>query len=63
MWHVQKERVKCQQYSILIFQFKSLGLKCYILIQTLSQLDIWLWRYEYSLKFKNNVKHKNLSPL
>ena len=28
-----------------------------------SQWDIWLQRYEYFFKFKNNVKHKNLSPL
>ena len=64
MWHDQGEWVTCRQYSILIFQFKSLiHLKCYMLIQTPSQSDIWLQRYEQFLKFKNNVKHKNLSSL
>ena len=64
MWHNQGEWVTCRQYSILIFQYKSLvHLKCYILIQTPSQLDTWLQRYEQFFKFKNNVKHKNLSPL
>ena len=38
-------------------------LKCYILIKTPSQSDILLQRYEYFFEFKNNVKHKNLSPL
>ena len=38
-------------------------LKCYILIKTLSQSDIWLQRYEHSLKFKNKEKHWNLSLL
>ena len=33
MWHDQGEWVTCRQYSILIFQHKSLAhLKCYILI-------------------------------
>ena len=32
------------------------------MIQTPSQSDIWFQRYELFLKFKNNVKHKNLSP-
>ena len=27
------------------------------------RLDIWLWRYERFFKFKNNVKHKNLTPI
>ena len=46
------------------FKYKPLvNLKCYILIQIPSQLDIWLQRYERFFKFKNNVKHKNLSPL
>ena len=48
----------------LIFQYKSLvHEKCYILIQTPSQSDVWLLRCEHSLKFKNNVRHKNLLPL
>ena len=52
----------CWQYSFLIFQYKLLVyLKCYILIQTPLQLNICLWRYKQFLKFKNNVKHKNLS--
>ena len=64
LWHDQEEWVTCQQYSILIFQYKSLvHLKCYILFQTPSQSDIWLQRYEQFFTFKNNVKHKNLSPL
>ena len=59
-----REWVTCRQYSILIFQYKSLvHLNCYILIQTPSQSDIWLQRYEQFFKFKNNAKHKNLSPL
>ena len=63
MWHDQGEWVTCRQYSIFIFQYKSLvHLKCYILIQTPSQSDIWLRRYEYSFKLKNNVKYKNLLP-
>ena len=45
------------------FQYKSLvHLKCYILTKIASQLDIWLQRYEQFFIFKNNVKHKNLSP-
>ena len=64
MWHDQGEWVTCWQFSILFFQYKSLvHLKCYILIQTPSQLNIWLQRYEQFFKVKNNVKHKNLSPL
>ena len=64
MWHDQGQWVTCQQYSILIFQYKSpVLLKCYILIQNPFHSDIWLQEYELSLKFKNNVKHKNLSPL
>ena len=64
MWHNQGEWVACRQYSILIFEYKSLvHLKCYILIQIPSQSDIWLQRYEQFFQFKNNVKHKNLSPL
>ena len=64
MWHDQGEWVTCRQFSILLFQYKSLvHLKCYILIQTPSQLNIWLQRYEQFFKVKNNVKHKNLSPL
>ena len=35
LWRDQEEWVICRQYSILIFQYKSLvNLKCYILIQT-----------------------------
>ena len=64
MWHDQGEWVTCWQYSIFIFEYKSLvHLKCYILIQIPSQSDIWLQRYEQFFKFKNNVKHTNLSPL
>ena len=64
MWQDQGEWVTCRQYSILIFQFKSLVcLKCYILIQIPSQSDIWLQRYEQFFKFKNNIKHKKLSSL
>ena len=64
MWHDQGEWVTCRQYSILIFQYKSpVHLKCYMLIQTPSQSDIWLQRYEQFFKFKNNVKHKIFSPL
>ena len=59
MWHDQGEWVTCRQYSILIFEYKSLvHLKCYILIQIPSQLDIWLQRYEQFVKFKNNVKQE-----
>ena len=41
-----------------------LRLKCYILIQIPSQSDIYLLCEDMnnSLKFKNNAKHKNLSP-
>ena len=64
MWHDQEEWVTCRQYSILIFKYKPLvHLKCYILIQTLSQSEIWLQRYGHFFEFKNNVKQKNLSPL
>ena len=51
-----REWVTCRQFSILIFQYISfVHLKCYISIQTPSQSDIWLQRFEHSLKFKNNV--------
>ena len=64
MWHDQGEWVTCRQYSILIFQYESLvHLNCHILIQTPSQLDIWLWRYEQFYEFQNNVKQKKLFPL
>ena len=64
MWHSQGEWVTCRQFSILIFQYKSLvHLKCYILIQIPSQSDMWFLRYEQFFNFKHNVKHKNLSPL
>ena len=64
MWHDQGEWVTCRQYSILIFQYKSLvHLKCYILIQSPSQADIWLQRYKQFFKLKNNVKHNNVLPL
>ena len=64
MSHDQGEWVTCRQFSILFFQYKSLvHLQCYILIQTPSQLNIWLQSYEQFFKVKNNVKHKNLSPL
>ena len=64
MWHDQGEWVTCRQFSILSFQYKSLkNLKCYILIQIPSQSNIWFRRYEQFFNFKNNVKHKNLSPL
>ena len=47
MWHDQGKWVTCRQFSIFTFQYKSLvHLKCYILIQTASQLDIWLQRYD-----------------
>ena len=46
------------------FQHKSLVyLKCFILIQTLSQSDIWLWRYKHFLKFKNNKKQEFVTSL
>ena len=46
-----REWVTCRQYSILIFQYKSLvHLKCYILIQIPSHSDIYFQRHEYSLK-------------
>ena len=38
-------------------------LKCNIMIQIPSQSDIWFQRYEQFFNFKNNVKHKNLTPL
>ena len=64
MWHDQGEWFTCRQFSILIFQYETLvHLKCYILIQTPSQSDIWFQRYEQFFNFKINVKHKNLSPL
>ena len=64
MWQDQGEWVTCRQYSISIFQFKLLvHLKCYILIQTPPQSDIWLQRYEQFFKLKNNIKCKNLSSL
>ena len=58
MWHNQGEWVTWRQYSILIFPYKSLvHLKCYVLIQTPSQSDIWLWRIYINnyLKIKNNI--------
>ena len=64
MWHNQEKWATCRQYSILIFQYKSLvQLKCYILIQTPSKLVMWLQRYEKFFVAQNNVKHKSLSPL
>ena len=47
MWHDQGEWVTCRQYLIFNFWYESLvHLKCYILIQTPSQLDIVVQRYE-----------------
>ena len=64
MWYDQGEWITCRQFSILIFQYKSLvHLKCYILIQIPSQSDMWFLRYEQFFNFRNNVKHKNSSPL
>ena len=61
MWHNQGEWVTCRQYSILIFQFKSLvHFPCYILMQTPSQSDIWLQKCDQFFAVQNNVKHKNL---
>ena len=62
MKYVQGEWVTCRQYSILIFQYKSpFHLKCYILIQTPSQLYMWLQRYEQFFEVQKKVKHKHLS--
>ena len=45
MWHVQG--VTCRKFSIFTFHYKSLvHFKCYILIQTASQSNIWLQRYD-----------------
>ena len=64
MRHDQGEWVTSQQFSILIFQYKShVHLKCHIFIQIPSQSNIWFQRYEQFFNFKNNVRHKNLSPL
>ena len=58
------DRVTCQQFSILIFQYKSLvHLKFYILVRIPSESDIWFRRYRQLFNFKNNVKHKKLSSL
>ena len=63
-----RDMIKGNEHMSAIFSFdfsnKSLvHLKCYILIQTPSQSDIWLQRYKQFFKLKNNVKHKNLTPL
>ena len=64
LWHNQGVWVTCRQFSILIFQYKSIvHFEYYIWIQILSQSDIWFRRYEQFFNFKNNVKHKNLSLL
>ena len=64
LWHDQGKWVTCRQFSIFSFQYKSLvHVKCYILIQIPFQSDTWFQRYGQLFNFKNNVKHKNLSPV
>ena len=56
MWHDQGEWIICQQYSILIFKFKSpVHLKCYNLIRAPAKLNSCLWRYEHFMHFKNTA--------
>ena len=64
--YVTRSRGMSHMLAIFNFDFSiqiTCPFKCYILIQSSSQSDIWLQRYEQFFKFKNNVKHKNLSPL
>ena len=59
---------KGMSYMLALFNFdfqhiSLVHLKGFILLNTLSQPNVWLQRYEHFLKFTNPVKHKNLSSL
>ena len=62
MWHDQGEWVTCRQYSILTFWYKSL-----VHLNATFWFNLHVNRtsgyrdMNNSVKFKNNVKHKNLS--
>ena len=60
MSHDQREWVRCRQYSLLIFQFKSLvHSECFTLIQS----DICLLRYDQFFEVQNNINHRHFSPI
>ena len=62
LWHDQVKGITCRQYSILISQHKSFKmLPSEPNSISIGHLVAEIWKN--SLKFKNNVKLKNLSPL
>ena len=64
MWHDQGKWVTCRKCPIPVFLGHFLITpKCFILIQTLLQLDIWLQSYEELVNAKNNIKQRNLTTV
>ena len=64
MWHDQGKWVTCSKISISFFLHHFLVTsKCFNLMQTPLQLDIWLQSYEGFVNAKNNIKQRNLNTV
>ena len=50
-------------YFFIFFHHFIITLKCFILMQTPLQLDIWLQSYEWFINGKNNIKQRNLNTV
>ena len=55
--------VTCRIFQFLFSNTTFSCLKCFILMQTPLQLDIWLQSSEESVYAKNNIKQRNLNTV
>ena len=61
-WSREMSHLSKISIPIFLYQF-FITLKCFILMHTPSQLDIWLQSYEEFVDTKNNINQKNLNTV